>query len=104
MGRGVESTAMLLAAFNEDKVELLDIPQSDVTDGELLSFEGKEASDPDDMMKSKGAQKSFARFKSSLEVNKEGEVVYIDEEKKEYRMVTSRGAVQVPTLKRAKVQ
>merc|ERR1712038_2044510 len=54
--RGIESTAMLLAASDgnegdNEKVELLSIPES-VPNGELLSFEGKGESQPDAMMKS----------------------------------------------------
>jgi len=105
--RGIESTAMLLAALNgkdgiDEKVELLVIPES-VANGELLSFEGKEVSVPDEMMKSKGAQKAFERFRRSLQVNKDGEVVFANDGK-EYRMLTSRGPVEVSTLKSVKIQ
>ena len=55
---------MLLAASDgnegdEETVELLNVP-SDVPNGELISIEGKDPSDPDPMMKSKGASNSWA--------------------------------------------
>jgi methionine--tRNA ligase beta chain len=53
--RGIESTAMLLAASDgkegdDEAVELLQVPDS-VPNGELISFEGKEPNEPDPMMK-----------------------------------------------------
>mmetsp|Transcript_12097 Transcript_12097/g.14205 ORF Transcript_12097/g.14205 Transcript_12097/m.14205 type:complete len:888 (-) Transcript_12097:153-2816(-) len=105
--RGIESTAMLLVAFDknsggDEKTELLDIPES-IANGELLSFEGKEMSDPDAMMKSKGALKAFDRFKGNLKVNENREVVYADEGK-QFRLMTRSGPAQVSTLKDASIQ
>jgi len=104
--RGIESTAMLLVAFDkngeDEKMELLDIPES-IANGELLSFEGKEVSDPDPMMKSKGALKAFDRFKGGLKVNGNQEVIY-DNEGKQFRMMTRSGPVQVSTLKSVNIQ
>lgn len=105
--RGIESTAMILAASDgvegpDEKVELLDIAES-VANGELLSFEGKEISEPDPMMKSKGALKAFDRFKADLKVNSNGEATYFHEDK-EFRMMTSKGSVQVSSLKDVKIQ
>eukprot|EP00985_Skeletonema_marinoi_P035263 scaffold46088_cov131-Skeletonema_marinoi.AAC.1 len=63
--RGIESTAMLLAASDgkegdDETVELLDVPDS-VPNGELLSFENMDPCEPDGMLKSKGALKVWDR-------------------------------------------
>lgn len=104
--RGIESTAMLLAATDgngeSEIVELLDIPR-DVPNGELLSFDGKDSIDPDPMMKSKGALKAFDRFKANLRINDHGEAIYT-EEGKEFKMQTSSGCPTVATLKNVIVQ
>jgi len=99
--RGIESTAMFLAASSGESVseivELLDIPVS-VPNGELLSFDGKDTSEPDSMMKSKGAVKAFERVKSCLRTNGDGEAIYVMDGK-EYRLMSSGGPVTVATLK-----
>jgi methionine--tRNA ligase beta chain len=100
--RGIESFAMILAASNDDQVELLDIP-TDVPNGELLCFEGKGMSQPDDMMKSKGALKAFDRFKECLYVNDDGTVVYRSDGK-DYNLMSSGGEVKVSSLKNVSVQ
>jgi methionine--tRNA ligase beta chain len=99
--RGIESTAMLLAASDgkegdDEVVELLQVPDS-VPNGELISFEGKEPNEPDPMMKSKGALKAFDRAKAGLRANGSGEAVF-NEEDKEHRMITSAGPVKVKSL------
>mmetsp|Transcript_5481 Transcript_5481/g.11572 ORF Transcript_5481/g.11572 Transcript_5481/m.11572 type:complete len:893 (-) Transcript_5481:36-2714(-) len=92
--RGIESTAMLLAATDggeglDEVVDLLAVPD-EVPNGELLSFEGKEASEPDAMMKSKGALKAFDRVKACLKSNENGEATYVNEEST-HRIMTSAG-------------
>mmetsp|Transcript_10705 Transcript_10705/g.16495 ORF Transcript_10705/g.16495 Transcript_10705/m.16495 type:complete len:844 (+) Transcript_10705:69-2600(+) len=96
--RGIESTAMLLAASDGDdeKVELLSVPE-DVPNGEIVSFEGKEASEPDAMMKSKGALKAWERAKAGLKANASGEATFQDGENV-HRMMTSAGPVKTPSL------
>lgn len=88
--RGVESTAMLLAAEAEDEVQLLAVKES-VPDGELLSFAGIEPPQPDEMLKSKGAQKVWERVRGSLTTDDEGNVVYGSES----GLMTSQGKVTV---------
>mmetsp|Transcript_13450 Transcript_13450/g.15128 ORF Transcript_13450/g.15128 Transcript_13450/m.15128 type:complete len:873 (-) Transcript_13450:115-2733(-) len=104
--RGIESTAMVLAATdggNDDEtVELLNIP-SNVPNGELLSFEGIDSIEPDPMMKSKGALKAFDRVKECLRVNADGEAIYF-KNGEEHKMSSSAGPVTVETLKDATVQ
>lgn len=99
--RGIESTAMLLAASLEvngtEKVELLSIPDA-VPNGELLSVEGRSASTPDVQLKSKGALKAFERVKSALRANNEGEATWEDDEKKLWRLLTSAGPAKTRTL------
>lgn len=101
--RGIESEAMLLAATDgaegdAEKVELLRVPEC-VPNGELVSFEGKEASEPDAMMKSKGAVKAFERAKAGLRANSDGTATF-----ENHRMMTSGGAVTTSTLKDADIQ
>ncbi|GKY92269.1 hypothetical protein MPSEU_000198000 [Mayamaea pseudoterrestris] len=105
--RGIESHAMLLVGSDggsgdAEKVELLNAPAS-ASNGELVSFEGKEASQPDTMMKSKGALKAFARVKEQLRVNQNGEAVFL-EDGKELRMMTSAGYIKTATLKDVAIQ
>ena len=92
--RGIESTAMLLAASDggeglDEVVDLLAVPD-EVPNGELLSLEGKEASEPDAMMKSKGALKAFDRVKACLKSNENGEATYVNEGST-HRIMTSAG-------------
>lgn len=104
--RGIESTAMLLAASTDDDeiVELLNVP-NDVPNGELLSIEGMEPSQPDPMMKSKGAVKAFDRAKSGLKSNGDGEAVWIDSTTSTAsRLLTSSGPVTTDTLKDASIR
>lgn len=106
--RGVESTAMILAASNrangdDEVVELLSVPEA-VPNGELLSFDGLEASDPDPMMKSKGALKAFDRAKEGLKANSQGEAVWIDTEGSPHLLLTSAGPVNTETLKDTVIQ
>lgn len=105
--RGIESTAMLLAASDvsdgsTEVVELLDIPDS-VPNGELLSFDGKDIPEPDPMMKSKGALKAFERVKACLMVNSDGEASYVSEGT-EHKMVSTGGPIKVGSLKNASIQ
>jgi methionine--tRNA ligase beta chain len=104
--RGIESTAMILAASTEqdgkEVVEVLNIPEG-VEPGELLNFQGKETSEPDAMLKSKGAVKAFERAKEGLKLNGEGIAAYI-EDGKEYAMTTSRGPVKTERLVNAPIQ
>ncbi|GAX12725.1 glutaminyl-tRNA synthetase [Fistulifera solaris] len=102
--RGIESEAMLLAASDSDsgKVELLQVPAS-VPDGELLSFEGKEPSLPDDMLKSKGAIKAWERAKAGLRSTSEREVAFFDGSKV-YRMMSSAGSVSTASLAESVIQ
>lgn len=105
--RGIESTAMLLAASDgveggDEKVELLDIPDT-VPNGELLSFDGKGPSEPDSMMKSKGALKAFDRVKSCLHVNSKGEATYKNGDS-EHKMLSSGGSIRVASLKDVAIQ
>lgn len=101
--RGILSHAMLLAAASEDDeiVELLSVPDS-VPNGELVSFEGKDPSEPDPMMKSKGALKVWDRVKSGLTANGDGEATYSLEEAT-HRMMTSGGPVKTTSLQNAKI-
>jgi methionine--tRNA ligase beta chain len=105
--RGIESSAMLLAASaagenDEEIVELLDVPE-DVPNGELLSIEGKETSQPDPMMKSKGALKAFDRVKGALRANDEGEATWIDGDVA-FRLMSSAGPVKTSSLKDTIIQ
>lgn len=105
--RGIESMAMLIAASdgNEDDecVELLDVPDS-VPNGELLQIEGKEESQPDVLMKSKGALKAFDRVKAALKSDDNGEAVWLSEDGTQCRLLTSGGPVATRTLKNSIVQ
>ena len=104
--RGIESYAMLLAASDgkdeNEKVELLSVPDS-VPNGELISFDGKEPSEPDEMMKSKGALKVWDRVKAGLQTNSEGEAVYASEGQS-FRMMTSGGPIKAASLQNAGIQ
>jgi len=105
--RGIESTAMFLAASDggegeDEKVELLNIPNT-VPNGELLSFDGKEPCQPDDLMKSKGALKAFERFKACLKVNNDGEAVFV-EDAVGFKMLSSGGPIKVASLKDVIIQ
>ena len=98
--------AMLLAASdgNEEKetVELLSVPDS-VPNGELISFEGKDPSEPDAMLKSKGAVKVWDRVKANLKANENGEASYLQDDKV-HRMMTSAGPVTTTSLTDAVIQ
>lgn len=105
--RGIESTAMLLAASDgaegdAEKVELLMVPEG-VGNGELLNIEGKENSEPDVMMKSKGALKAFDRVKAALRANGDGEATWLNEDSS-YKLVTSQGPVTTSSLKDTVIQ
>lgn len=105
--RGIESTAMLLAASDglegdDEKVELLMVPDG-VPNGELLSLEGKEKSEPDDMMKSKGALKAFDRVKAALTANDGGEAIWVGESSS-HRLISSKGPVKTTSLRSAVIQ
>jgi len=105
--RGIESQAMLLAASDgregdDEKVELLQVPDS-VSNGELVSFEGKKPNEPDAMMKSKGAVKAFERAKAGLRANSDGEATFVDEDGNAFRMITSGGSVKASNLKNADI-
>ncbi|VEU35128.1 unnamed protein product [Pseudo-nitzschia multistriata] len=106
--RGIESTAMFLAASDgvegdDEKVELLNVP-SEVPNGELLSLDGMETSEPDAMMKSKGALKAFDRAKAGLKANSDGEAMWADEKESSHRLMTSAGPVTTSSLKDAVIQ
>ena len=106
--RGIESTAMLLAASNgqgdDETVELLQVP-GDVPNGELLNLEGKDPSEPDAMMKSKGAVKAFERAKAGFKANENGEAVWVDEETgTAHKFLTSGGPVKTTSLKDTVIQ
>jgi glutaminyl-tRNA synthetase len=105
--RGIESTAMLLAASDggegeNKKVELLSVPES-VPNGELISFDNKEPSEPDVLLKSKGALKVWDRVKSSLRANDSGEAIYL-QENTSHRMMTSAGPVKTASLVNSVIQ
>jgi methionine--tRNA ligase beta chain len=101
--RGIESTAMLLAATDgqegdDETVELLKVPDS-VPNGELLNFEGKDPSEPDVMMKSKGAIKAFERVKAAFKADENGEAVWVDDvQGSVHKLLTSNGPVKTKTL------
>jgi len=106
--RGIESTAMLLAASDggegdSEIVELLNVP-SDVPNGELLSIDGMEASEPDPMMKSKGALKAFDRAKAGLRANGDGEATWTGDSEPPHKLMTSAGPVSTNLLKDADIQ
>mmetsp|Transcript_14918 Transcript_14918/g.41500 ORF Transcript_14918/g.41500 Transcript_14918/m.41500 type:complete len:856 (+) Transcript_14918:229-2796(+) len=106
--RGIESTAMFLAASDgtegdDEKVELLNVP-ADVPNGELLSLDGMETSEPDAMMKSKGALKAFDRAKAGLKANSDGEATWFDEKESPHRLMTSVGPVTTSSLKDSVIQ
>ena len=101
--RGIESTAMLLAASDgkegdDETVQLIDVPSS-VPNGELLSFEGMPIGEPDVMLKSKGALKVWDRVKEKLRVNGNGEAVYQDENNTIRKIMTSDGPAKVSSLR-----
>ena len=103
--RGIESTAMLLAASDggegdDEKVQLLDVPAS-VPNGELLYFEGMEPCEPDVMLKSKGALKVWDRVKAGLRVNENGEATYLDGDSDAVvrKIMTSDGPVKATSLR-----
>ena len=105
--RGIESTAMLLAASNgaegdDEVVELLYVPES-TPNGELLSVEEKGESIPDPMMKSKGALKAFDRVKAGLRVNDKGEASFV-EDGRSLRLLTKDGPATAKSLKDSIVQ
>ena len=101
--RGILSTAMLLAASDgqdgdDETVELLQIP-GEVPNGELLNLEGKDPSEPDAMMKSKGAIKAFERAKAGFKANENGEAVWVDEATGTvHKFLTSGGPVKTSSL------
>jgi glutaminyl-tRNA synthetase len=112
--KGVESTAMILAAAAasssskpdevddvDEIVELLDVPTS-VLNGELLSFDGKPVSQPDEMMKSKGAVKAWERAKSGLHVDGQGRAVYRDDGA-DFVLMSSAGPISSHSLRNAPV-
>lgn len=106
--RGIESTAMLLAASNgadgdDEIVELLRVPL-EVPNGELLRLDGLEVSDPDPMMKSKGAMKAFERAKEGLKANGDGKAVWVDGAGSPHRLLSSAGPVNTESLKDAIIQ
>jgi methionine--tRNA ligase beta chain len=106
--RGVESTAMLIAASDgkegdDETVELLNVP-GNVPNGELLNLEGMGPSEPDAMMKSKGALKAFDRVKAALKANRDGEATWLDEKEEPHRLLTSAGPVTTTTLKDTIIQ
>ena len=99
--RGIESTAMLLAASDgkegvDETVELLDVPDS-VPNGELVYFENMPPCEPDEMLKSKGALKVWDRVKADLKVGGDKEAVYQDDGVNR-RLMTSAGPVTVMSL------
>ena len=105
--RGIESSAMLLAASDggdgdNETVELLTVPDS-VPNGELISFEGKDPSEPDEVLKSKGAMKVWDRVKTCLKANEIGEATYVNENNV-HRMMTSAGPVKTTSLVDAVIQ
>ncbi|KAL3804685.1 hypothetical protein HJC23_008500 [Cyclotella cryptica] len=100
--RGIESTAMLLAASDgkeggEEIVELLDVPDA-VPNGELIYFENLPPCEPDAMLKSKGALKVWDRIKSNLKVNESGDATYHDDGVVR-KLMTSAGPVSVSSLR-----
>jgi len=106
--RGIESTAMFLAASDgvddgNEIVELLSVP-AEVPNGELLSFDGMKVSEPDLMMKSKGALKAFDRAKQALKANSDGEAIWADAEESPHRLLTTAGPVTTNSLKDATIQ
>jgi tRNA-binding EMAP/Myf-like protein len=105
--RGIESSAILLAASDggegeNEKFELLSVPDS-VPNGELVSFQGKDPSQPDEMLKSKGAVKVWDRVKSNLKANENGVATYVNE-KDVHVMMTSAGPVKTTSLVDAFIQ
>lgn len=90
--RGVESAGMVLAA-GTDVVELLQPPE-DATVGELIKVEGGEDPTPDEMLKSKSAQKVWDRVAEKLATNDKLEATYDG-----VPLVTSKGPCTVATLK-----
>lgn len=104
--RGIESTAMILAASKGEgenpTVELLDVPK-DVGNGDLFAFDGKPMSQPDEMMKSKGAVKAWERVKNCLHVDAEGRVVY-REGGEDFVMTSTHGSISCRSLVDADVK
>ena len=99
--RGIESTAMLLAASDgkegdDETVQLLDVPDS-VPNGELVYFENMQPCEPDAMLKSKGALKVWDRVKAALKVDGDKQAIYQDDGV-ERKLMTSAGPVTVSTL------
>ncbi len=98
---GIESTATLLAATSnltdEDGGTVLEIltttaaGSSSPEEDKLLGFEHCGEPQPDEMLKNKGALKVWDRVKAALKVNKDGEVVYCDNDGRECRMLKGKG-------------
>lgn len=100
--RGIESRAMLLAAVEDDNVQLLQLPDS-IPNGQLLTFENIEPSQPDAMLKSKGAVKVWDRVKALLQTNDEGEAVYMKDGTESCRILTSDGSAIKTSFTNAKI-
>lgn len=104
--RGIESTAMLLAASTgegeDEVVELLRVPEN-VQIGDLVRFEGKDASSPDPMMKSKGALKAFERAKEGFRVNTDGCAVY-EIDGQQHAMTIGGHTIKTDSLKDVTIQ
>jgi hypothetical protein len=77
------------------------VPTS-VLNGELLSFDGKPVSQPDEMMKSKGAVKAWERAKSGLHVDGQGRAVYRDDGA-DFVLMSSAGPISSHSLRNAPV-
>jgi len=90
--RGVESAGMVLAA-GTDVVELLEAPPDAVV-GELIKVEGGEEPMPDEMLKSKAAQKVWDRVAAKLATDDSLRGTYDG-----VPLVTSKGPCTVSSLK-----
>ena len=69
----------------------------------LIAARNLHFSEPDDMMKSKGALKAFDRVKSCLQVNAEGEATYMNEGT-DHKMQSSGGSIKVASLRGVAIQ
>ena len=104
--RGVVSEAMVLCSFAgegaDEVVELLEAPEG-ATVGEVLTMEGMAPPQPDEVLKSKTAQECLKRVLAKLSADKNGQVVWTDDDGSSKRLLCSRGPMMSPTLKDCQV-
>eukprot|EP00540_Astrosyne_radiata_P023328 CAMPEP_0116826524 /NCGR_PEP_ID=MMETSP0418-20121206/2575_1 /TAXON_ID=1158023 /ORGANISM="Astrosyne radiata, Strain 13vi08-1A" /LENGTH=434 /DNA_ID=CAMNT_0004455165 /DNA_START=295 /DNA_END=1599 /DNA_ORIENTATION=- len=88
--KGIVSQATFLFVKNALVGRISDL----VPNGELLQFENQLPSEPDAMLKSRGAVRAWQRVLEQLKIDSNGNVVYVDDENKEFVMTSSGGPIQ----------